>query len=84
MIYNQDKQLKLVLLMVLFLKKIHYNLVLNLATATTPLEVEGINIHMPIDNTISETTITIEYIDQDGITQTMDVSFVSNKNENYF
>lgn len=52
---------------------------LNLATATTPLEVEGINIHMPIDNTISETTITIEYIDQDGITQTMDVPFVSTK-----
>lgn len=52
---------------------------LNLATATTPLEVEGINIHMPIDNTISETTISVEYIDQDGITQTMEVPFVSTK-----
>lgn len=52
---------------------------LNLATAKTPLEVEGINIQMPIDNTISETTITVEYIDQDGAVQKMDIPFVTSK-----
>ena len=50
---------------------------LNLATATEPLEVEGIVIAMPIDNTISETTINVEYIDEDGYIQTMEVPFVS-------
>lgn len=52
---------------------------LNLATATKPLEVEGIHIQMPVDNTISETTITVEYIGEDGSIQTMDVPFINSK-----
>ena len=52
---------------------------LNLATAQTPLEVEGIHIQMPVDNAIKETKITVEYIDKDGNIQTMDVRLVSSK-----
>lgn len=52
---------------------------LNLATATQPLEVEGIQIQMPVDNAISDTEISVEYIDEDGNVQTMNVPFINAK-----
>lgn len=50
---------------------------LNLASASTPLEVEGIEIQMPVDNMIETATITVEYLDQDGNTQTMEVPLLN-------
>lgn len=52
---------------------------LNLATATEPLEVEGIHIEMPIESAIKETTISVDYIDENGQVQSMDVPFISAK-----
>ena len=52
---------------------------LNLATTQEPIEVEAINIQTPVDNAIAEATITVEYIDENGQTKTMDVPVVSSK-----
>ena len=52
---------------------------LNLAT---PLEVEEIQLQMPVDNAIKDATMTVEYIDQDGKTQTMNVPLISSKARN--